>query len=249
MRRKGIVMRYCAAFFGVALGAAMLTPASAQTVRIAHPQLGVIISSANGETVGEVADILRAAAEREHLEITFVPIVGNSQKSLESGSADAVAPYLATPQGSRVYDFSTTLMTAGGGLFVRAPLAAPSDLQTLAGKTVATPSFGPFVKYIQANFPTVHVVSTASYQESLDRVLAGKADAAALNIQEGANVVSKSYAGKISVPTAAFLDEPLVLAVLKGRNADLVDRINAGIAAIRADGTLQAIEAKWTRRP
>jgi len=242
-------MKYRAALFAVVLGAVMPTSAEAETVRIAHPQLGVIISDANGETVGEVADILRAVAKREHLDITFVPIVGNSEKSLQSGIADAVAPYLATPEGLQMYDFTATLMMSGGGLFVRAPLIPPSDLKTLAGKTVVTPGFGPFVKYIQRNFPSVHVVSTGSYQESLDRVLAGQADAAALNIQEGANVVSQSYAGKISVPTASFLDEPLVLAVLKGRHADLVDRINAGIAAIRADGTLQAIVEKWTRKP
>ncbi len=158
----------------------------------------------------------------------------------------SVSPYLATSAGLQKYDFTETLMTSGGGLFVRAPNAAPADLGSLAGKTVVTPSFGPFVSYIRENFPNVKVVAAASYQESLDRVLAGQADAAALNIQEGSSVVARSYAGKISVPATPFLRESLVLAILKGQQPELIRRVNAGLAAIRLDGTMAKIEAKWT---
>ncbi len=230
------------AFAGLAL-----MPASAQTVRVAHPQLGIIISDKDGTTVGEVADVLRAAADREQVKLIFVPMSGSTAQTLESGAADAVAPLLATPEGLQHYDFTETLVTSGGGLFVRAPNPAPSDLQSLAGKTVVTPSWGPFVGYIEKNFPNVRVVGVSSYQECLDRVLAGNADAAALNIQEGASVVSESYAGRISEPQAPFLRESLVLGVLKGRHADFIGRINAGLAAIRADGTLQRIFQEWSK--
>jgi ABC-type amino acid transport substrate-binding protein len=57
--------------------------------------------------------------------------------------------------------------------------------------------------------------------------------------------VTRSYTGKISVPTTPFLRESLVLAVLKGRQPELIRRVNAGIAAIRLDGTMAKIEAKW----
>jgi polar amino acid transport system substrate-binding protein len=224
-------------------------PASAQSFRVAHPQLGVIISDQNGKTVGEVAEILNAVAARQQVAFTFVPLAGTTAQTLESGAADAVAPFLATPEASERYDFTATLMTTGGGLFVRAGATAPSDLRMLAGKTVVTPSFGPFVSYIHKNFPDVNVVTAASYEESLDRVLAGQADAAALNVAEGASVVARAYAGKVAEPTAAFMEESLVLAVLKGHQPELVRRVDAGLAAIRADGTLQRIEDKWARSP
>lgn len=243
-------MRLRSALVAMVLVGATMMQASAQTIVVAHPQLGVIISvNKNGETVGEAADILRAAAARAHIEITFVPLSEPSEKMLASGAADAVAPYLETPQALERYDFTAPLMTSGGGLFVRAPNTAPGDFQSLAGKIVVTPSFGPFVSYIRKNYPGVHVVVSASYQESLDQVLAGRADAAALNVQEGASVVAQSYAGKIVVPLTPFLQETLALIVLKGRHADLVERINTGLAAIRADGTLQQIEAKWNASP
>jgi polar amino acid transport system substrate-binding protein len=165
---------------------------------------------------------------------------------LESGAADAIASFLATPEGLKTYDFSDTLIVTGGGLFVPAPGPAPSDVASFAGKTIVTPGFGPFVSYFQKNFPNVRVVTAASYQESLDRVLSGQADAAALNIQEAQSVVSKSYAGKIAVPSTPFLSERLVLAVLKGTHKDFLTRLNAGLASIRADGTLQRIEDSWS---
>jgi ABC-type amino acid transport substrate-binding protein len=40
----------------------------------------------------------------------------------------------------------------------------------------------------------------------------------------------------------------LGLAVTKGQHADLLKRMNDGLAAIRADGTLQRIEDKWNGR-
>jgi ABC-type amino acid transport substrate-binding protein len=67
-----------------------------------------------------------------------------------------------------------------------------------------------------------------------------------LNLEDGA-AAAATYAGKITVPTTAFLREPLGLAVVKGQHADLVQRLNAGLAAIRADGTLQRIEAQYHR--
>ncbi len=243
-----MVLRVLLLGAGVAAVAA-LVPASAQSLRIAHPQLGVIISDQNGKTVGEVADILNAIAAREQITFTYVPLAATTAHTLESGAADAVAPFLATPEGSQRYDFTATLMTTGGGLFVRAGNAAPSDLRMLAGKTVVTPSFGPFVSYIHKNFPNVNVVTAASYEESLDRVLAGRADAAALNVAEGASVVARAYAGKIAQPAVAFVEESLVLAVLKGHKSELIGQVNAGLAAIRADGTLQRIEDKWARTP
>jgi polar amino acid transport system substrate-binding protein len=234
---------------GVLFAAATLVPALAQSVRIAHPQLGVIISDQGGQTVGEVADILRAVATYEKIDLVFVPLTKNTAETLEGGDADAVAPYLATSADLQKYDFTKTLMTSGGGLYVRAPNTAPSDVGTLAGKTVVTPSFGPFVSYIRKNFPNVKVVVAGSYQESLDRVLAGEADAAALNVQEASSVIARSYAGKISVPAAPFLSESLVLAVLKGQHPELIQRVNDGLAAIRVDGTMAKIEAKWNPQP
>jgi ABC-type amino acid transport substrate-binding protein len=42
-----------------------------------------------------------------------------------------------------------------------------------------------------------------------------------------------------------FLKLPLAVAVPKGKQADLIARLNVGISAIRADGTWQQINERW----
>lgn len=225
-------------------------PANAETIRVAHPaHLAPLIFVKDGKTVGVVADILRAAAAHEGITIVFVPMASGVMDALKNGTADAIAPMLITPK-SDSYDFTSAFVTTGGGLFVRAPNPAPSGFAALSGKTVATPSFGPFVSFIHQNFPAVNVAVTSSYQESLDRVLGGQADAAALNIDDGAAfVATSSFAGKITVPTTAFVQELLGLAVAKGQHADLIARLNDGLAAMRADGTLQHIQDELKEAP
>jgi len=73
----------------------------------------------------------------------------------------------------------------------------------------------------------------------------GEADAAALNNHVGAHMVARLYPGQV-VPSPKLLQElPLGVAVPKGRGAELVTRLNAGVAAIRADGTWQEINDRW----
>lgn len=218
----------------------------ADTMRVAYPiQLKSLISVKDGNAVGLVADILRAAAAPEGITVAFVPMSSGFAAALARGSVDAIAPMLITPKSQESYDFTEAFVITGGGLFVRAPNPAPSDLSSFSGKTIVTPSFGPFIAFIREHFRYVKVVPTSGYQESLDRVVSGQADAAALNIEEGAETVNASYARKITVPTTMFVSEPLGLAVGKGQHADLIRRMNEGLAAIRADGTLQQIEARW----
>ena len=49
-----------------------------------------------------------------------------------------------------------------------------------------------------------------------------------------------------SLPEKLFLELPLALAVTKGQGADLIAKLDRGIAAIRADGTWQRIDRRWS---
>jgi ABC-type amino acid transport substrate-binding protein len=222
-------------------------PAFADTLRVAHQaDFKPFIFVENGKTVGEVADILNAAAAREGISIVWVPLsLAALPAALTNGTADALAPFGTTPDRVKSYDFTSTFVVTGGALFVKSPGPVPSGFAALSGKTVVTPKTGPFVAFIRENFPKVNVVPTADYVESLNRVVSGQADAAALNIQVGAGVVAASYSGKITGSTTMFTQAPLALAVTKGQHADLLKRLDAGLDAIRADGTLQQIQDRW----
>jgi ABC-type amino acid transport substrate-binding protein len=228
-----------------------IAPVSTETVRMSHQSdFAPFIYVKNGKSVGILVDIVEAAAARENIKVVFVPVpLADVAATLTDGRADAIVPFGITPERQAAYDFSAPLVMTGGALFVKAPSPEPLDLHALDGKTVVSPQAGPFVVYMQKNAPGIHVVATTSYQDSLNRVVSGEADAAALNLQVGTNVVAESYAGKITVPVKTFSQAPLAIAVTKGRHADLMRRLADGLEAIRADGTLARIEAKWKSPP
>ena len=86
---------------------------------------------------------------------------------------------------------------------------------------------------------------TTGYDESFEAVLAGKADAAALNLQGGIRLARAKYAGKFRLPSEPFISLPLAFAVARGKDADLLRKLDEQLAAIRADGSLAATERRW----
>ncbi len=219
-----------------------------ETVRIAHQtDFAPFVYVRNGKSAGLIVDILDAAAGREGITIVFVPVpFAELDSTLSDGRADAIVPIAITPERRKIYDFSSTLVMTGGAFFVRAPNATPPNLASLSGKTLATPKTGPFVNYIQKAAPHVKLIITSDYPQSFEDVINGTVDAAALNLQVGSAMVATSYANKVTVPKTMFTPPlPYAVAVTKGRHPDFLTRLDAGIAAIDADGTLKRIEDKW----
>jgi polar amino acid transport system substrate-binding protein len=201
----------------------------------------------DSKPTGLAVDIVRAAAAKAGIDVDFVPVPFDQvHGTLKDGRADAIFPIAITPEREAVYDFSAPLLMTGGAIFVRAPNPTPANFAALAGKTVVTPGTGPLVPYIQKNAPDLKLVITKNYEESLDRIVSGEADAAALNFQVGAAMANQLYPGKVTMPTMMFAELPDTVAVTKGQHAELLKRLNAGLAAIRSDGTWDQINKRWT---
>jgi len=234
------------AAFAVLLSFSPLT-AQAETIRVAHDQrFPPFAEVKDGKSEGLAVDILNAAAERAGLTIVYAPVpFTDIQKTLEDGRADAVFPLAINPERRQVFDFSAPLVITGGALFVRAPQPTPDSLKALAGKTVVTPKTGPLAGFIGKTAPEVKLVVNADYDQSFAQLLSGEADAAALNFQVGRKLASTLHAGKVTLPEKLFLELPLAVAVRKGQHADLIAKLDKGIAAIRADGTWQRIDRRW----
>jgi polar amino acid transport system substrate-binding protein len=231
-----------------ALLASFSLVAAAQTVRVAHAaSFPPYAEGREGRSEGMAVDILRSAAAKAGLQITFVVVPFEElQRTVEDGRAQAIFPTGVTPERRKTLDFSAPLLSTGGSLYVRAPGLAPDELAALAGKTVVTPRTGPLATYIEGNAPQVKVLRSASYEESLAMLMEGKADAAALNSHVGGRIADKLYPGKVNVASRMFLEVPLAVAVKKGTEAALIQQLDKGLAAIRADGTWDAINRRWT---
>jgi polar amino acid transport system substrate-binding protein len=108
-----------------------------------------------------------------------------------------------------------------------------------------TPRTGPVAPFIQKTAPLINLVVTTDYEESLGRLVRGEAAAAALSYHVGSRVADGLYPGQVLSSPHMFLELPFAVAVPKGRRAELFARLNAGIAAIRADGTWHQINEHW----
>ena len=222
----------------------------ADPVRIAHDQDFPPFSEVReGKSEGLAIDIFRAAAARAGIEVEFVPVpFDDRQRTLEDGRAHAYFALAITRERRQSLDFSEVLVVTGGALFVRAPSVPPEDLGALAGKIVVSPRTGPRAPFIEKNAPTVNLVVTKDYEEALARLVRGEADAAALSYHVGARFVTRLYPEQVVRSRSMFLELPVAVAVLKGKNQELVARLNAGLAAIRSDGTWQRINERWAGR-
>jgi polar amino acid transport system substrate-binding protein len=228
----------------------LLSQAMAEPVRIAHDQNFPPFSLSNdGNSEGLAVDILRAAAARMGIDMIFVPVpFDQRQAALENGRAEAYFPLSITPERLQSFDFSEVLVVTGGSVFVRAPNVPPDALDAFAGKIVVTPKTGPIAAFVKRTAPTVKLVVTVDYEDSLARLARGEADAAVLSYHVGQRFVDRLYPGQISRSPKMFLELPLAVAVTKGKNGPLLTELNKGIAAIRADGTWKQINDRWAGR-
>ncbi|MGE4338612.1 MAG: substrate-binding periplasmic protein, partial [Pigmentiphaga sp.] len=209
------------------------------------------VQMAQGSPAGLGIEVLQAAADRAGIELRFVPVpFVRIQPTVDEGKADAIFPLAINPDRLKLYDFSEPLVSTGGALFVRAPSPTPESLQALSGKSLITPKTGPLANYIQRNAPEVQLSTTADYDETLEQLVAGKADAAALNLQVGSRFVADNYAGRVTVPDRYFWELPLAVAVPKASPnlKAVLGQLNEGIRAIRGDGTWAAIVKRYEVR-
>src|SRR5262245_52150843 len=175
-------------------------------------------------------------------------LVNDKQIAPHIPRAEGIFPLAGTPERRQLFDFTEGLLVTGITLYVRAGNVPPENLAALSGKTVVTPRTGPLAAFIEKTAPMLNLVVTKDYEDSLARLVRGEADAAALNIHVGAHMAARLYPGQV-VPSPKLLQElPLGVAVTRGRGVELVARLNAGIAAIRADGTWREINDRWMSR-
>jgi polar amino acid transport system substrate-binding protein len=220
--------------------------AVADPIRITHNQPFPPLSELrNGKSVGLLIDVLRAASARVGLEVEFVPApLEQMEQTLKDGRADALLTGI-TPERLKSYDFSASVVTTGGALFVRAPTPTPESLFAMSGKVVVTPSAGPLADIISRTAPAVKLSLTTDYEQSLARVIDGSADAAALNYHAGAVIAARLYPEQITKPRGMFQEIANAVAVPKGKLPAFLARLSLGLDAIRADNTWQEINKRW----
>jgi len=196
-----------------------------------NPDFAPFADLKDGEADGLVIARLRAALDKAGLDATFLPVaLPEMTERLRSGDLDALAGVAVSAERSRLFAFSRPLAMTGGAWFPRAGHGWPGD-QALRDAApgqwrVVSPRTGPLVAQIRDRFPNLEVFECRDYAAAFEAVLAGRADAAALNLQVGRLQAERDHPGLFALPQAPFFKVPLALAVAKGDPLGLIARLD-----------------------
>lgn len=206
---------------------------------------------ASGKVVGFDVDLIDLAAKKLGVQqdIVDTPFEGiKSGADLNSGKCDvAAAGMTITDARKQVLDFSDPYFDATQALAV--PVGKPyKSLADFAGKRLGVQGATTGEDYVKAQVKAQNLkIEVVVYKD-----LGSEQQALATGQIEGAvgdlpvwNEYVKANPGKVAVVNGFDTGEQYGFAVKKGGNPKLLQAINEGISAAKADGSYDKIYEKW----
>ena len=217
-------------------------------------QAGVLVMATNAEfppyeyhegsqIVGIDAEIAAAIAEKMGCELQIEDIAFDSIiPEVSSGKADMGMAGMTVTEDRKVnVDFSDTYAIARQVVIVKADSGITS-LDDLEGLIIGVQQGTTGDIYATDEFGDDFIERYAKGMEAVQALSQGKIDAVIID-NEPARVFVSENEGLV-ILDEAYADEEYAIAVKKG-NAELLEQINAALAELKADGTLDAIVAKY----
>lgn len=196
------------------------------------------------ELTGFDIELMKAIAEKQKLDIEFVNIgfdpmlAGVSQCQYDG----AIAGMTITEDRKEHMLFSDPYINAGQIVSIRKENTAIKSKDDLAGKTVAA-QLGTTGAIEAEKIPNVTLKTYDSYDLAFLDLANGQIDAVIADYPTALGFVGQ-FSDKLMVVGDVFTDESYGIAVCKNK-PDLLKKINEGLAAVKADGTVAKLEQKW----
>jgi polar amino acid transport system substrate-binding protein len=188
-------------------------------------------------------DIMNAIAERENLDIEFVNVAwdpllaGMAQGTYEA----AISCITITPERAKDMLFSDSYYTAGQIVVVR------KDNTTFTSKDNLTGNVGAQLGTTGAmEVEKLTGVALKNYDEiglAFQDLMNGQISAVICDNPVAMKYVNKNP-DKLRLAGGMFTSEDYGIAVAKGKT-DLLSKFNAGVKALKADGTIDKLAEKW----
>ena len=232
------------------------TTAMAEPLKIgvaAEPYPPFTSPDASGNWVGWEVDFMVAICKQAELECVITPTAWDGIiPALTSGQIDVIMSSMSiTEERKKTIDFSDKYYNTPAMVMVAADSAITPDAAGLTGKIVGVQVSTTHEAYTQKYFaPVASEVKVYQTQDEANQDLAaGRVDAVMAD-SIALQAFLDSDAGKACCKSAGMVkDDPEILGAGVGfglRKGDpLLPKLNAAIAAIRADGTYAEITKKY----
>lgn len=208
------------------------------------------IDENTGEIIGFDMDLIAAIGEDQGFQVEFVDMAFESLiPAIETGNGDIIAAGMWSGDPERIakVDFSKTYWTDGAALLVKTENTAITGLDSLtADMKVATQIATNYADDLQAMVEEGtlgEAVILDGFDTCVLQLINGDVDA----VMAGASIVQaymdkNPEALKVVGDKASY--EDLGFAVQKG-NAELLEKINVGLANVQENGTYDELLKKW----
>lgn len=196
------------------------------------------------EIIGFDIDLIKAIAENQGLEIEIVNVPWDS---LLAGMAQcqydiAISAMTITEERKKSFNFSEPYFAAGQVVTVQASNTDIKSKEDLVGKTVGV-QLGTTGDIEAQKIAGAKVKNYDDIGLAFQDLINGQIDAVIAD-----NPLALGYVGKnpdkLKVVGEVFTDEYYGIAVCKSKT-DLLAKINAGLAAVKAKGLLEELTQKW----
>jgi len=198
------------------------------------------------EITGFEVDVIKAAAEKGGFKAEFKNVAWDGIfAGLASGKYDAISSSVSiTDERKATMDFSDPIMAIEQMLVVGTKDKA-TDLAGLKGKTIGA-QIGTTSYFVVKDVKGFKAIKT--YDEvglAMEDLVKGSIQAVVADSPVAVEYTTKKYSDKIKIAATLKSDkvENIGIAVKKG-NKDVLDLVNKGLAAIKADGTFDKIKAE-----
>ena len=256
----GVLLAACGKKAPEAAAPAASAPAEAASVAAAPPPAKVYVvgtdaayapfesQNEKGEIVGLTIDVVTAVAQKAGIEVKFVntPWEGIFN-SLQQGDRDLLASSITiTDERKQTMDFTNPYFDAYQLIAVKATSKVTKfdDLKKLK-VGVQTGTTGDEAVTKQQGKNSANIKRFESTPLALKELEAGGVDAVVADNGVVVNYVTNNPGAKFkTVSDKAFAPEQYGFAVKKG-NTELLEKLNKGLADIKADGSYDKIYAKY----
>ncbi|HEY0290362.1 MAG TPA: ABC transporter substrate-binding protein [Pseudomonas sp.] len=236
-----------------ALTLSFVGPASAATViKVASTPTGspfTFLDTKTNTIEGVMVDIVKAVSEKAGFDVQIEPMPFASLiGSLTSKRVDLIsAAMFITPAREKVVDFSSPIYSYGEGVVApNSDTTAYTSFAEMKGKRVGAQVGTAFVEPLQKSglFSEVKLYETTA--DLMRDVNAGRIDVGVLDYPIAAYAITQGHFPNLHMVTSykATMPNNIGIASRKG-DTEMMGKVNSALAALKADGTIDAILKKW----
>lgn len=202
------------------------------------------VDEASKEIVGFDIDLMNAIAEKEDLQIEYINVAWDPLLAGIAGCQfdAAISAMTITEERRAQFLFSEPYLNAGQIIAVRADDTRISSLSDLAGLTAGA-QMGTTGAIEIENHGGITLRPYDSVDLAYLDLINGQIDAVVADYPTAVEFVN-SFGGRLKTVGEVFTDEYYGIAVCKD-NTELLEKINRGLAAVKAEGLIEELEQKW----